>query len=52
LFSINAWQTQVTVNPEAKRLLAISRETWNGLNLSTPVVCHKAPTSIFGDRLL
>lgn len=51
-FLIKKWWERVTVTPEARRTVVLSRGTWNGLIAFTPSGGHKSPISIFGLRLL
>lgn len=51
-FSISLWCAQVTVTPEARRIVVFNRGIWKGLNGDTPVGGQIMPISGVGARLL
>ena len=50
--SIIAWWAHVTVAPEDRRIVVLSKGIWNGLKGWIPKGGQYIPTSIVGDRLL
>jgi hypothetical protein len=52
LFSSNPWWAQVTVTPDASKIIVFSDGICRGLNGKIPVGGYVDPNSIVGDRLM